>query len=413
MSRKWKFRKLAVSSLLALSALSVALPAGAQSGTSTTTPATAEADLLRRVETLRTQRQNELAIELLTPLAATTRNFEVFRALGRNTRELRTPADCLKAVEFFNKALELKKDDLNVLRDRAGAYDCLGRPFLVQRLNDRERVVELQEVGGRMATAADYSDKGGAENALALPSPESVVDISLARRAVESYSKSLALDPTRLGTRRDRADVLITRLSDVGAGYNDYDEALRQSRQRDMSVPNNARELAITARRFAARTGPAGMSATNFIVAGRFDGLNPARNPDLAPRANAIIAQLRNEARDYYTRYIEAFEERARTQSLEQAFATLGGLDFAGALADRAAVFNAMNERQKALEDLKRRTEIESREPNYWRDLGIQYELMGNRDAALNAYREFQELVGNVHHNNSGDVAARVRRLGG
>jgi tetratricopeptide (TPR) repeat protein len=428
-SRKWKARKIAVSSLLALSALSVALPAGAQgipAGSAVTAPApqtqgiptggtataagvtsTSEADAIKQAEQYRLRRENSLAVNLLLPYTATSNNPDLFRQIGRSQRQLRTPADCLKAVEWFTKGLQIAPNNTNLLGDRADAYDCLGRPYLVQRLNDRQKVVELQEAASptKTASAGAYADLGGAHSGLIAPGE--FVDLERAKSAVEFWSKAIALDNGRLGTRRDRAGVNNSRFRLPGVAASDLGTALEMARSRDQSVVNNARERGITARVFS-ELGTEGIRSY----------LYGAQTVSARNNTPAVFAgQLRNEGVDALTKFIEAFEAKERADGRSAAFADsrfgAGSLDIAGAYENRAILYNARNERDKALADYMRRTELEPREPNYWFNLAQQYDRMGNSSGVKNALREYLQLTEGGPNNNAAAARALLTKHGG
>jgi tetratricopeptide (TPR) repeat protein len=392
-------RSLAVALSLALSVtLLPALPAGAA--------VISEKDVLKQADELRFQRRNQEAVELLSSHAGSTQNPEVFFKLGQSQRELRTPADCLKAVEWYTKAIELNPTNLAYYRSRSGAYDCLGREYLVERLADRQRVVDMQESAGKSATPGDYADLASAHNALVAAGD--AVDFERAKTAVDFYSRAIGLDNGRIGTRRDRADVMNARFKQPGVAASDYMAALELNRTKDMSVPQNARDRAVTARRLA----NLGTEALRSAVYGAQTLSTRNRVP------NVMQAQLRNEAIEYYSKFIDAFEDTARTQGLAAAFADTrfgrGNTDPMGALGDRASVYNAMGARYwgKALADYQRRVELEPREPDYWFNLAQQHDRMGNPSGVRAALRTYFELVNGGPKNSVRDARALQAKHG-
>ncbi len=398
MSRKWKFRRLAVSSLLALSALSVGLPASAQ---------TAEADALKQVPTLRAQRRDQEVVNLLTPFAATTKDAELLRLLGVSQRELRGAPNCLKAVEWYNKSLQLRPNHVATLGNRAGAFDCLGREYLEERLADRQSQVDLQEASSptKTAPAGAYADIAGAQNSLIAPTAESVVDLARAEIVRDLRTKAIALDNNRIGDLRDRGEVMRVRFGSPGAAATDYTKALEIVRARPVEVVENARQRGITARRFAEQ----GVDTVRSAVFGSETIAERNRVPQ------TMIAQLRNEALTNYNIYIEAFEGKERGQGRAAAFADTrfgaGSLDIADAYADRAGLYRAIfNDNEKALADLQRRVDLEPREPNFHYDLAVQYDRMGRNGDVRNALSKFFQLVAGGPNNNAGAARALLAR---
>jgi len=408
-SRKWKFRRLAVSSLLALSALGVALPVGAQG--------ISAADALKQVPTLRAERRDAEVVRLLTPFAATTKDAELLRLLGVSQRELRGPANCLKAVEWYTKSLELRPNHATTLGNRAGAYDCLGRPYLEERLADRQRQVEIGEAASptKTASAGAYSDLAGAHNALVAPTAESVVDLERAKLVRDLHTKAIALDNSRIGNLRDRGELMRVRFVQPGAAANDFETALELVRARPVEVVENARQRGITARRLADQGvetiksmlfGAETLAATTNARTGNVTVIN--RVPA------ATIAQLRNEALTNYNIYIQAFEGKERGEGRAAAFADTrfgaGSLDIADAYADRAALYRNMNKPAEALADLQRRVDLAPDEPNFYWDLAQQYDRMDMDSGTRNALAKFFQLVGNGPNNNAGAARALLTR---
>ena len=84
---------------------------------------------------------------------SSTDSADLFRQIGRSQREMRAPADCMAAVASFTRALELKPNNTTFLGDRAGAYDCLDKDFLVQRAADRQAIVDILEASSPTKTA--------------------------------------------------------------------------------------------------------------------------------------------------------------------------------------------------------------------------------------------------------------------
>jgi tetratricopeptide (TPR) repeat protein len=369
--------------------------------------APSEADLLTQADTLRFQRRNQEAVDLLSGLAETTHNAEVFYKLGLSQRELRTPADCMKAVEWYTQAIELKPTELGYYRSRSGAYDCLGKPFLEERLADRQRVIDMQVDAGKRPAAGDFSDLAGAHNALVAPGD--AVDMARAKTAIDFYSRAIGMDRTRIGTLRDRADVMSARFKSPGAAAADYYAALELNRAKDMAVPQNARDRAVTARRLA--------SVGTDAIRSALYGSDTLSSKNSVP--SIVQAQLRNEAIDYYSRFIDAFEDTVHSQGMAAAFADSrfgkGNTDPMGALGDRASVYVALGPSYygKALADYQRRTELEPREPDYWFNLAQQHDRMKNPAGVRDALRTYFELVASGPKNSAGDARALLTRNGG
>lgn len=365
-----------------------------------------EADAIKMADTLRSQRRNQEAIDVLLPFTGSTTNPEIFYKLGQSQRELRTPADCMKTVEWYSRAIELKPTELGYYRSRSGAYDCLGREFLVERLADRQRVIDMQVGAKKSPSAGDWADLGGAHNALVAPGD--AVDFDRAKTVVEFYSLAIGMDNNRIGTRRDRADIMNARFKQPGVAAADYMAALELNRAKDMSVPQNARDRAVTARRLAGL----GTEALKSAIYGSETLSTRNRVP------NVMQAQLRNEAIEYYTKFIDAFEEKAASDGLAQAFADArfgkGNTDPMGALGDRASVYVAMGPHfyGKALADYQRRVELEPREPDYWYNLAQQHERMRNPSGARAALDEYFKLIAGGPKNSVRDARALQARIG-
>lgn len=396
-SRRLSARKLAVPLLLALStALLPALPVGA---------ATTEADALKQAEELRTQRRMQEALNVLDDYADTSKNPDLFAKLGQVQRELRTPEDCMKAAEWYTRAIQLKPTELGFYRSRSGAFDCLGRDFLADRLADRQRVIDMQIDQGKAPSAGDYADIAGAHNALVAPGD--AVDLDRARTVIDFYSRAIAMDNSRIGTRRDRADVMNSRFKSPGAAYNDYAAALELNRAKDMSVPQNARDRAVTARRLA-----------NLGTAAIQSGLYGSDTLSTRNRVASVVqAQLRNEALEHYSMFINAFEEKVRSDGLHAAFADArfgrGNTDPMGALGDRASIYNALGRSYfgQALADYQRRVELEPREPDYWYNLAQQHDRMGNPSGVRDALDTYFDLVNGGPKNSVRDARALLAKV--
>jgi tetratricopeptide (TPR) repeat protein len=394
--------------LLALSALSVALPAGAQGGMS-------EADAIKQAETFRLQRRNQQAVDLLLPYTATSKNADLFRQIGRSQRELRTPADCKKAVEWFTKAIEINSKSSTYYADRSGAYDCLDKDFQVQRMNDRAKVVEILEAASptKTATAGAYADLGNAISSVSAPSGGEFVDRPGMERAAEYLQKAIGLDNSSIGIRRDLAGITRDRLRNFGGAFDLLWEAYGLEKTRDQSTLQNNRSRGVTTRLLT--TAPSGASITDLWLQGRYDGMTGA---EATARANARIAGLRNESIEYYQKFINAFEGKAASEGLPAAFSDTrfgaGSLDIAGAYADQSTVYIAQGSFQfgKALDNYKRRTQLEPREPDYWWDLANH---AGNRQNDLatagQALEQFLRLTNGHTHNSQPAARALLTRV--
>src|SRR5262249_39337936 len=130
---------------LALTLIVPAAPAAAQ-GATPTPPRVGEA--LQKAETLRTQRPYAEMLPGMQPYADSN-NFDAYIMIGRAYEGLKLPPECLKAVEWHTKAIALQPNNPTGYERRAGAYDCLGVPYFVQRLADREHMVDLADSGGK------------------------------------------------------------------------------------------------------------------------------------------------------------------------------------------------------------------------------------------------------------------------
>jgi hypothetical protein len=294
------WQRLAAGAVGVWAALAVAAPVMAQGA-----PTGGVDAALKQAETLRTQRRFGEMLPVLQPYAD-SKNFDVDIAIGRAYEGLRLPEDCLLAVQWHSKAIDLQPNNPNAYERRAAAYDCLGNPYFQPELTDRERYVALDEAGPtKTSTPGRYADLAGATSDMAAPTGQGQVDFARAQRALELRSKAIAMTPRATtgnlrdlaGRLMDRAELLNSRFANPGAARVDADAALDIVRnQLDMSEPASWYSRAEINRRY-------GALGSTIIAAVNLPGFGVFRPTQAA---------MRNEATDYYTKYINAFEASGR-----------------------------------------------------------------------------------------------------
>jgi tetratricopeptide (TPR) repeat protein len=226
----------------------------------------------------------------------------------------------------------------------------------------------MAETGGKTASAGQINDLAGATLDMASPSGQGAVDFDRVQQALDLRSRAIAM--TARGTvdmanrLMDRAELLNSRLKNPGAARADADEALDIVRtQLDMGVLANLYARAQINRRYA-NLGTTVIAALNQPGYGIF---RPTQ------------AQMRNEAIDYYSRYIDAFHASGRD------YTKCGsGID---AYTNRASVYNSIGDpasKRKAIDDYTKAFELNPREPRrLWDRAQRQLEL--DNDAAAKA----------------------------
>jgi hypothetical protein len=249
---------------------------------------------------LRTQREFQAARDAVMPYA-NDRDFDVYIAIGQAIQGWSTPLDHLRAVEWYNKAIALEPNNKTGYIRRAGALGDAGYRHFEERLDDRRRVVALAEAASPTKTAAagEYGDLAGAENSFVVPRGGGLVDEARRDLVLELRTKALAAGET-IGRLLDRAEHINSRYRNPSMGRDDVERAWYLVKRLDQSAPANWYELAQFSRRVAAL--PAGMTLAGATIT--VDGISTPYRPS--------VAQLRNQAMDLYTEYVNAFESSGR-----------------------------------------------------------------------------------------------------
>jgi tetratricopeptide (TPR) repeat protein len=352
---------------------------------------------LKQAEALRVQRRFQEMLPVLQPFAD-SKSFDVYVMLGRAYEGLRLPEHCQTALDWHNKAIALQPNNPTGYERRAAAYDCLGNPYFEEELADRARVVDMAETGGKTASAGQINDLAGATLDMASPSGQGAVDFDRVQQALDLRSRAIAM--TARGTvdmanrLMDRAELLNSRLKNPGAARADADEALDIVRtQLDMGVLANLYARAQINRRYA-NLGTTVIAALNQPGYGIF---RPTQ------------AQMRNEALDYYSRYIDAFVASGRD------FAKCGsGID---AYTNRASVHNSIGDpasKRKAIDDYTKAFELNPREPRRLWDRAQRQLELGNNAAVRADIQQYLSMTKGVDIQGvNGRMLDLLRRLPG
>jgi tetratricopeptide (TPR) repeat protein len=351
-------------------ALALVVPAAPALAQDAGTGAPSAADAVQKAETLRTQRRYAEMLPLLMPFAASN-NFDVDIMIGRAYEGLKLPPDCLRALDWYNKAIALQPNNVTGYDRRASGYDCLGVPYLDRKLADRVRVVDMADTGGKSPSAGQIGDLAGATLDMAAPGGQGAVDFARVRKGLELRSRAIAMTSTSTegglrdmaGRLMDRAELYNGRLANPGAARQDADEALNIVRTKlDMRNYRNWYSRAQINRRYAAL----GDTVIAPLMLPGFGIFRPTK------------AQLRNEAETYYTKYINAFEASGRD------FAKYGsGVD---AYTNRASNYSGMGgaiNTRKAVADYSTSFALNPRNPARLWDRAQRQMDLGNNSAAL------------------------------
>jgi tetratricopeptide (TPR) repeat protein len=377
-----------LAAVAATASLSPSIPAFADDAADR---AKARADAVKKSNDLRTVRQYSQALSTVMPYADDN-DFDVFTAIGQALAGPAYPPDRKKAVEWYNKAVALKPDNVTGLANRAGNYGDLGYRYDDLRLADRRKVVELAEAASptKTASAGNYADLAAIENTFVVPRGGGAIDEARRDLSLSLRLKALAMDDT-YGRNLDVAELINSRYSNNPSMGRDYiDRATYLIKQLDPSIPKNWYDLAQFARRVSAL--PAAMT-----LAGSTITINGISTP-----YRASVAQLRNQAYDNYSRYIDLFE------SSDRDYKKYGS--GVGAYENRATILKAMggSSVKDAIKDRETLLKINPMNPGYWRNMGVDLDAIGERTAANTFYEKYLELNGDE---DIGDVASTRERL--
>jgi tetratricopeptide (TPR) repeat protein len=351
--------------------------------------AKAQADAVTQSSALRTMRKFQDAIDVLKPYE-NDGNFDVYIAMGQAIEGFTTPLDRLKAVEWYNKAIALSPNNKTGYIRRAGAYGDAGYRYFEERLADRRRVVELAEAASptKTASAGEYGDLAGAEDSFTV-SRGGTYNPAQRDRVMELRSKALALEET-YGRLLDRAELINSRFSNPSMGRGDVDRSWQLVQPMDNDKPATWYAIAQWARRTASL--PTTMTLAGFTIS--LGGIiTPYR---------ASVAQLRNQAIEQYSKYIDGFEASNRD------YTKFG--DGIGAYENRAAVYRSLggSYHRKAIQDTETLLAINPRNAGYWRNIGVSLDALNERTPAKAFYEKYLELNG---PEDLGDVGATRARL--
>lgn len=359
--------------------------------TTTPTRATLRAAAVTQSNALRTARHFQLALDTVMPYAGDN-NFDVFIAIGQAIEGFTTPADRLRAIEWYNRAIALAPTNKNGYIRRAAAWGDAGTKYLENRLADRETVVRMSEEQSPTKTAppGEYSDLAGANASFVLPSG-GVLDLNRRALVLELRSKAIALGLTA-GRLLDRAEFINSRYPENrGMGRGDVDQAMLLTDQLDLSTPAGIFETAQVARRIAALNSAMTLAGLTTTIEG------------VSTRLRPTVGQLRNEAIDNYSKYIALFESSGRD------YARFGsGI---GAYENRAAVKRSLGDPRsvrEAIADYEVLIQINPRNAGYWRNYGTALDAIGERGSARRYYQEYLNLMGEEDDGNVGAIRARL-----
>jgi tetratricopeptide (TPR) repeat protein len=387
-------RRVTVGSVAALVATAMAPAARAWpafAATTDTDRAAVRAAAVKKASELRTFRKFQEALDLLMPYAE-DKDFDTLIEIGRNVEGFTTPADRLKAAEWYTQAIEIKPSSTTGYQRRAGAYGDAGFHWFEERLADRQKVVDLGEASpAKVAGAGDYSDLAGAHNSFIAPRGGGLVDMDRAQKVLALRSKALGLAET-YGRLLDRAELINSRFSNPGAGREDVDRALYLvERRMDGSKPSTWYAQAQAMRRVASLPAIMTMAGATVSVSGF---------PSFQLRPT--VARHRSIAIDSYTKYIDGFEESGRD------FSKFG--DAVGAYENRASTYRSLGGKnhRKAIDDMTTLIEINPRKADYYRLRATSLDAIAERLAARPDYEMYLELNGNEDLGEVGSVRARL-----
>jgi tetratricopeptide (TPR) repeat protein len=381
-----------------------ALAGSASAQTATATPSAIDT-AVAQAQTLLDKRQYQAGVDLLTPMND-GKSAKLMIMLARHYQGLRLPNDCKTAVGIYDKVIAMDPKNVEAYDRRGDSYDCLGVPFLAQRLENKEKVVELAEAASPLkeASAGNYTGLGGAYADNAAPAGVGAVDFTKANKALELRSRGIGMTPevtqANLRDKSDRimarAELLNSRFANPTASRDDADEAYNMVRRRlDMTDPANWYRRAEIARRYANLPASVTAAASGVIAFGT------STRPQ--------IAQVRNEAIDYYTRYINAFESSGR--------------DFVkypsaiDAYTNKGANYNSMGGTQNkrtANENYAKAFELNPRELRRLGDIGLRLVEINEGLSAKTYFQQYLTMTQGVDIQAlNGRFAAEIRKVGG
>jgi tetratricopeptide (TPR) repeat protein len=343
-----------------------------------------------RSDDLRTVRKFQDALDAVMPYA-NDNDFDVLIAIGRAIEGWSTPLDYLRAVEWYEKAIALKPTDKNGYIRRAGALGSAGYRHFEERLDDRRRVVAMAEAASptKTASAGEYGDLAGAENSFVAPRGGGYIDNNRRDLVFALRSKALMLGET-IGRLLDRAEYINSRYDNPSMGRDDVERARYQVKRLDQSKPANWYELAQFSRRVASLPTSMTLAGSTITV----DGITTPYRPS--------VQQLRNQAKDLYTEYINAWEASGRD------LVKLGsGI---GAYENRRSIYNSLGGRyhRDAIRDMEALMEINPRSAGYQLNMARHLDAIDERTAARSFYEKYLELNGPEDLGDVGAVRARL-----
>ena len=354
--------------------------------------AKARADAVKQAKDLVTQFRQHEAIDLLMAYAG-DKDPDVFAGIASAYSKFANPPNKLKAVEWINKAIELKPTNTSYLASRAGYHGDAGWRYHEQRLADRMRVVELAEATSpeKTASAGNYADLAGAHNAFVVPRGGGAVDEARRDLVMELRSKAIALDET-YGRLLDRAELVDDRYRNPGMGRDDVSRAIWLVEHRmDPVQPGTWYQMGQLKRRIA------GVDARMSLL-----GAMITPSGERAESFRPGVAAYRQQAVDAYQRYIDAWEASGRD------FLKLGsGADALNNQASALRDLGGANNR-KAVENYDTLIGINPTNPGYWRNRSRALDSLGERGAARAGYEMYLKLNG---VEDAGDAGATLARL--
>jgi tetratricopeptide (TPR) repeat protein len=379
-----------------------ALAGSASAQTATATPSAVDA-ALTQAQTFLDKRMFQEGVNLLTPLND-GKNAKVMIMLARQYQGLRLPNDCKMAVSIYDKVIAMDPKNKEAYDRRGDSYDCLGTPFLAKRLEDKLKVVEMAEAASpiKEASAGEYNGLSGAYADNASPAGVGAVNFDFVNKSIALRSRAIAMTPeltqANLRDKSDRlmarADITNSRLANPGAARDDADEALNIVRRKlDTTEPANWYRRANVSRVYA-------NLGANVIAAVALPGFGTVRPTQ---------ASMRNEAIDFYTRYINAFESGGRD------FAKYGSI--IDAYTNRGANYNSMGgtpNKRTAIMDYQKAFDLNPREPRRLGDIGLRLVETGDALAAKSFFQRYFEMIQGVDIQGlNGRFAAEIRKVGG
>ena len=374
--------------------VATAAPTFAQSATPTPSARdAARAAAVTQSNSLRTMRKFQEAIDVLKPYE-NDNNFDVLIAMGQAIEGFWLPAKRIEAIDWYNKAIALSPNNKTGYTRRAGAYGDAGFQFFEERLADRRKAVALSEAASptKTATAGEYGDLAGAVGAFVVTRNANgfgVFSPGTRDETMELRSKAIVGEETP-GRLLDRAELINSRNSNVSQGRSDVDRAGVVATQGDPGAPLTWYRIADWARRTANL--PTAMTLAGITIS--VSGINTPY------RAN--VSQLRNQAIEYYSKYINAFEASNRDYSKYG--------DAIGAYENRAATYANLggSYHRKAIKDKETLLGINPNNANYWRDIGVSLDALREGVAAKPFYQKYVELNGKYDLGEVGTARARL-----